>query len=106
MTVLGAPEAAVDRTRRLAGLWRAALEIDADGDTAGSFFELGGYSLLALSLAERIGRDAPVEESRVRRALATLRGVLAPVATGVAAGATTGAQAWALAAIGGLTGIG
>ncbi|MFC9387742.1 hypothetical protein DEJ44_10395 [Streptomyces venezuelae] len=53
-----------------------------------------------------IGPDAPVEESRVRRALATLRGVLAPVATGVAAGATTGAQAWALAAIGGLTGIG
>ncbi|QES09278.1 amino acid adenylation domain-containing protein [Streptomyces venezuelae] len=64
MTVLGAPEAAVDRTRRLAGLWRAALEIDADGDTAGSFFELGGYSLLALSLAERIGREFGVEAPR------------------------------------------
>ncbi|MER7957937.1 hypothetical protein [Streptomyces sp. NPDC096030] len=42
------------------------------------------------------------EEGRVRRALATLRGVLAPVATGVAAGTTVGAQEWARAAIEGL----
>ncbi|MFJ8659049.1 hypothetical protein [Streptomyces sp. NPDC093795] len=56
-------------------------------------------------LAE-ITRPEPVEEGRVRRALATLRGALAPVATGVAAGTTMGAQEWALAAIGGLTGTG
>ncbi|MFF5784433.1 hypothetical protein ACFY8P_05615 [Streptomyces sp. NPDC012693] len=56
-------------------------------------------------LAE-ITRPEPVEEGRVRRSLTTLRGALAPVATGVAAGATMGAQEWALAAIGGLTGIG
>ncbi|MEU9294623.1 amino acid adenylation domain-containing protein [Streptomyces sp. NPDC048266] len=64
MTVLGAPEAAVDRARRLAELWCAALEIDADGDTSGSFFELGGYSLLALSLAEEIGREFGVAAPR------------------------------------------
>ncbi|MEU2114670.1 hypothetical protein ABZ567_03225 [Streptomyces sp. NPDC016459] len=56
-------------------------------------------------LAE-ITRPEPVEEGRVRRALTTLRGALAPVATGVAAGATMGAQEWALAAMGGLTGAG
>lgn len=51
-----------------------------------------------------ISQDDPVEEGRVRRALTTLRGALAPVATGIAAGATVGAQEWALAAISGLTG--
>ncbi|WP_329278533.1 hypothetical protein [Streptomyces sp. NBC_00691] len=51
-----------------------------------------------------IGQEEPVEEGRVRRALTRLRGALAPVATGIAAGATVGAQEWALAAIGGLTG--
>ncbi|MFF9910513.1 hypothetical protein [Streptomyces sp. NPDC013457] len=50
---------------------------------------------------EVITRPDP-EESKVRRALATLRGVLAPVATGVAAGTTVGAQEWARAAIEGL----
>ncbi|MEU6948579.1 hypothetical protein ABZ957_25610 [Streptomyces sp. NPDC046316] len=42
------------------------------------------------------------EPGKVRRVLATLRGALAPVATGVAAGTTVGAQAWALSAIEGL----
>ncbi|WP_328944769.1 hypothetical protein OG259_28025 [Streptomyces sp. NBC_00250] len=55
-------------------------------------------------LAE-ITRVEPVEETRLRRALATLRGALAPVATGVVAGTTVGAQEWALAAITGLTGV-
>lgn len=45
------------------------------------------------------------EQGRLRRALTTLRGVLAPVATGVVTGAAAGAQDWAQAAIGGLTGI-
>ncbi|MDX2558729.1 hypothetical protein PV371_03575 [Streptomyces sp. TX20-6-3] len=52
-----------------------------------------------------ISQEEPVEEGRVRRALTTLRGALAPVATGIAAGATVGAQEWALAAITGLTGL-
>ncbi|MFD9246366.1 hypothetical protein ACFV0D_31460 [Streptomyces sp. NPDC059556] len=52
-----------------------------------------------------IGQEEPVEEGRVRRALTTLRGALAPVATGIAAGATVGAQEWALAAITGLAGV-
>ncbi|MEV4424336.1 hypothetical protein ACN9M0_11150 [Streptomyces sp. R-07] len=56
-------------------------------------------------LAEITGPE-PVEAGRVRRALAALRGALAPVATGVAAGTAAGAQEWAVAAIGGLTGIG
>ncbi|WP_225803574.1 hypothetical protein [Streptomyces sp. NK15101] len=56
-------------------------------------------------LAEITGPE-PVEPGRLRRALTTLRGALAPVATGVAVGATAGAQEWAVAAIGGLTGIG
>ncbi|MFF5935900.1 hypothetical protein [Streptomyces sp. NPDC012508] len=42
------------------------------------------------------------EPGKVRRVLATLRGALAPVATGVAAGTTVGAQEWALSAIEGL----
>ncbi|MCT4352808.1 hypothetical protein M5362_06645 [Streptomyces sp. Je 1-79] len=42
------------------------------------------------------------EAGRVRRALATLRGALVPVASGVAAGTTVGAQEWARAAIEGL----
>ncbi|MFF9064912.1 hypothetical protein ACF09E_06080 [Streptomyces sp. NPDC014891] len=58
----------------------------------------------AAEVLEVIGQEEPVEEGRVRRALNQLRGALAPVATGVAAGATMGAQEWALAAIGGLTG--
>ncbi|MGW8763303.1 hypothetical protein ACWGN5_12465 [Streptomyces sp. NPDC055815] len=56
-------------------------------------------------LAEITGPE-PVEPGRLRRALTTLRGALAPVATGVAAGTAAGAQEWAVAAIGGLTGIG
>ncbi|MER5204031.1 hypothetical protein [Streptomyces sp. NPDC002825] len=56
-------------------------------------------------LAEITGPE-PVEAGRLRRALTGLRGALAPVATGVAAGTAAGAQEWAVAAIGGLTGIG
>ncbi|MEU4268230.1 hypothetical protein [Streptomyces sp. NPDC026092] len=52
-------------------------------------------------LATIAGPDQP-EPGRLRRSLATLRGALAPVATGVAAGTTMGAQEWALAAIQGL----
>lgn len=48
--------------------------------------------------------DAP-EDGRLRRALAMLRGALAPVATGVVAGTAAGAQEWAQKAIEGLTGI-
>lgn len=54
-------------------------------------------------LAEITRTDAP-EEGRVRRALSGLRGALAPVATGIAAGTTVAAQEWALAAITSLTG--
>ncbi|MEV6321376.1 hypothetical protein AB0M45_09290 [Nocardia sp. NPDC051787] len=43
------------------------------------------------------------EPGRLRRALAMLRGVLAPVAAGVVAGATAGAQEWAHTAITGLS---
>lgn len=52
-----------------------------------------------------ISGPATPEESRVRRALAVLKGVLAPVATGVAAGTAVGAQEWAQSAIEGLTRI-
>ncbi|MFD3662301.1 hypothetical protein ACFWVF_17115 [Streptomyces sp. NPDC058659] len=55
-------------------------------------------------LTEITRTDAAPEEGRLRRALAGLRGALAPVATGVVAGTTVGAQEWALAAITGLTG--
>ncbi|MFD3942509.1 hypothetical protein [Streptomyces sp. NPDC058579] len=52
-------------------------------------------------LATIAGPDQP-EPGRLRMALATLRGALTPVATGVAAGATIGAQEWAVTAIQGL----
>jgi hypothetical protein len=42
------------------------------------------------------------EKGKVRRALAMLRGLLAPVATGAVAGAAAGTQEWAQAAITGL----
>lgn len=51
-----------------------------------------------------ISEPEPPEEGRLRRALATLKGALAPVATGVVAGTAVGAQEWARAAIEGLTG--
>ncbi|MGW4161679.1 hypothetical protein [Streptomyces sp. NPDC004788] len=56
-------------------------------------------------LAEVTRTDAAPEESRLRRAVGALRGALAPVATGVTAGAAAGAQEWARAAIEGLTGL-
>lgn len=43
------------------------------------------------------------EPSRLRRAVTMLRGVLAPVANGVVAGAAEGAQEWAQTAISGLS---
>ncbi|WP_407548065.1 hypothetical protein QOM21_03565 [Streptomyces sp. Pv4-95] len=49
-------------------------------------------------------QDAP-QEGKLRRALGMLKGALAPVATGVAAGTAVGAQEWARTAIEGLTGI-
>ncbi|MET9361078.1 hypothetical protein ABZX93_09215 [Streptomyces sp. NPDC006632] len=52
-----------------------------------------------------ITRPEPPEPGRLRRAIATLRGALAPVATGVVAGTAVGAQEWARTAIEGLTGI-
>ncbi|MET9586023.1 hypothetical protein ABZY10_23540 [Streptomyces sp. NPDC006539] len=48
--------------------------------------------------------EAP-EPGRLRRAIAMLKGALAPVATGVVAGTAVGAQEWARTAIEGLTGI-
>ncbi|MGI5139364.1 MULTISPECIES: hypothetical protein [unclassified Streptomyces] len=48
--------------------------------------------------------DAP-QAGRLRRALAMLKGALAPVATGMVAGTAAGAQDWARTAIEGLTGI-
>ncbi|MEU6218481.1 hypothetical protein ABZ845_13320 [Streptomyces sp. NPDC047022] len=52
-----------------------------------------------------IARPDVPEDGRLRRALAMLRGALAPVATGVVAGTAAGAQEWARQAIEGLTGI-
>ncbi|MFE7299906.1 hypothetical protein [Streptomyces sp. NPDC057579] len=51
-----------------------------------------------------ITEPTPPEAGRLRRALALLRGTLAPVATGVVAGTAAGAQDWARTAIEGLTG--
>ncbi|MFD5323690.1 hypothetical protein [Streptomyces sp. NPDC127092] len=56
-------------------------------------------------LAAISGTEEP-EPGRLRRALTMLRGALAPVATGVAAGTTVGAQEWALSAMQGLSGLG
>ncbi|MEW2044750.1 hypothetical protein [Streptomyces sp. NPDC005476] len=55
-------------------------------------------------LAEITGPESP-EPGRLRRAVTTLRGALAPVATGLAAGTAVGAQEWAQSAIRGLTGL-
>ncbi|MQY39729.1 hypothetical protein SRB17_77560 [Streptomyces sp. RB17] len=53
-------------------------------------------------LAEITGPEAP-EPGRLRRALNGLKGALAPVATGAAAGVEAGAQEWAHEAIRNLT---
>ncbi|MEV7561690.1 hypothetical protein [Streptomyces sp. NPDC089795] len=53
-------------------------------------------------LAEVDGAGEP-HQGRLRRALAALKGALAPVATGVAAGTAVGAQEWARTAIESLT---
>ncbi|MEH0447567.1 hypothetical protein QA811_28765 [Streptomyces sp. B21-102] len=55
-------------------------------------------------IAEITGSDSP-EPGRVRRAVSMLKGALAPVATGLAAGTAVGAQEWAQSAIRGLTGL-
>ncbi|MEW1753145.1 hypothetical protein ACIQU1_29025 [Streptomyces angustmyceticus] len=62
-------------------------------------------SAAAEVLAEITGPQPP-EETRLRRALALLKGALAPVATGLATGTAVGAQEWARTAIQGLTGLG
>ncbi|WP_137991815.1 hypothetical protein [Streptomyces vilmorinianum] len=56
----------------------------------------------AREVLTEITRPEP-EEGRLRRALGMLKGALAPVATGVAAGTAVGAQEWARTAIEGLT---
>ncbi|MFE7648813.1 hypothetical protein [Streptomyces phaeoluteigriseus] len=55
-------------------------------------------------LAEITGPQPP-EERRLRRAVNGLKGALAPVATGVAAGTAIGAQEWAQSVIGSLAGL-
>ncbi|MEU9442693.1 hypothetical protein AB0D42_17560 [Streptomyces sp. NPDC048304] len=55
-------------------------------------------------LAEAAGPDAP-EPGRLRRALNGLKGALATVATGAAAGVESGAQDWAHQAIRNLTAL-
>jgi hypothetical protein len=55
-------------------------------------------------LAEITGPQSP-EPGRLRRAVTMLKGALAPVATGLAAGTAVGAQEWAQSAIRGLTGL-
>jgi hypothetical protein len=55
-------------------------------------------------LAEVTGPGAP-EPGRLRRALNGLKGALAPVATGAAAGVEAGAQEWAHEAIRNLTAL-
>ena len=55
-------------------------------------------------LAEITGPQSP-EPGRLRRAVTLLKGALAPVATGLAAGTAVGPQEWAQSAIRGLTGL-
>ncbi|WP_405779858.1 hypothetical protein [Streptomyces sp. NBC_00859] len=59
----------------------------------------------AREILTAIAQPEPPAPGRLRRAIATLKGALAPVATGVVAGTAAGAQEWARAAIEGLTGI-
>ncbi|MFD9320982.1 hypothetical protein ACFU6S_23360 [Streptomyces sp. NPDC057456] len=55
-------------------------------------------------LAEITGPES-AEPGRLRRSVTMLKGALAPVATGLAAGTAVGAQEWAQSAIRGLTGL-
>ncbi|MER5584039.1 hypothetical protein ABT090_20700 [Streptomyces asoensis] len=55
-------------------------------------------------LAEITGPESP-EPGRLRRSVTMLKGALAPVATGLAAGTAVGAQEWAHSAIRALTGL-
>ncbi|OQR62668.1 hypothetical protein B6E66_18885 [Streptomyces maremycinicus] len=55
-------------------------------------------------LAEITGPEPP-EPGRLRRSVTMLKGALAPVATGLAAGTAVGAQEWAQSAIRGLAGL-
>ncbi|MEV6331553.1 hypothetical protein [Streptomyces sp. NPDC051909] len=59
----------------------------------------------ANEVLDTISGTAEPEPGRLRRALTLLRGALAPVATGVAAGATAGSQQWAQDAIASLSGM-
>ncbi len=49
---------------RLRALWRGALDLDDEWSEQATFIELGGYSLLALSLAAEIGDALGVEVPR------------------------------------------
>jgi len=55
------PQSVRERVRTL---WRGALDLDDDWSEQATFVELGGYSLLALSLASRIGDALGVEVPR------------------------------------------
>lgn len=55
-------------------------------------------------LVEITGTEAP-EPGRLRRAIRGLRGILAPIATGVVTGAAAGAEDWAKAGIEALSAI-
>ncbi|BCJ50041.1 non-ribosomal peptide synthetase [Actinoplanes sp. NBRC 14428] len=51
--------------QRLRAVWAEALDAPADFPDEASFFELGGYSLLALAVADRIGAELRVEAPRM-----------------------------------------
>ncbi len=53
----------VELRRKLEPLWVAALELDGEVPPQASFFELGGYSLLAVALAEQVGQALGAEVS-------------------------------------------
>lgn len=55
---------AVDLDAMVEKFWVEALDLGADGPRDGTFFELGGYSLLALSLADRIARECGLDLPR------------------------------------------
>ncbi|GAA2673008.1 hypothetical protein [Streptomyces lunalinharesii] len=57
----------------------------------------------ARAVLATLAEPTPPQAGRLRQALAVLKGVLAPVATGLAAGTAAGAQDWARTAIEGLT---
>ncbi len=55
---------ALDLEAMVAKFWTEALDLEADERRDATFFELGGYSLLALSLADRIARECGLDLPR------------------------------------------